>query len=36
MTAAMVALMTSILAIFFFGIDTAFDQLVAALLKLAR
>lgn len=36
MTAAMVALMTSILAVFFLGIDTVFDQLVAALLKLAR
>ena len=36
LTAAMVALMTTILAVFFFGIDTVFDQLVAGLLKLAR
>ena len=35
-TAAMVALMTTILAVFFLGIDTVFDQLVAALLRLAR
>ena len=36
MTAAMVALMTSVLAIFFLGVDTVFEALVAALLKLAR
>ena len=35
-TAAMVALMTSILAIFFLGVDTVFEALVSALLKLAR
>ena len=36
MTAAMVAAMTTILAIFFLGVDTVFDQMVAGLLKLAR
>lgn len=36
MTGAMVAIMTTILAIFFFGIDTLFDGVVASLLKLAR
>lgn len=36
MTAAMVAVMTTVLAIFFFGVDTLFDALVASLLKLAH
>ena len=36
MTAAMVALMTTILALFFLGVDTVFEALVSALLKLAR
>lgn len=36
MTAAMVAIMTTILALFFLGIDTLFDGIVANLLKLAR
>lgn len=36
MTALMVAIMTTVLAIFFLGIDTLFDTLVAALLKLAQ
>ncbi|WP_419809443.1 preprotein translocase subunit SecE [Sphingomonas sp.] len=36
MTAAMVAAMTTILAIFFLGVDSLFDALVASLLKLAQ
>ena len=35
LTAVMVAIMTSLLAVFFLGIDTVFDQLVAGLLRLA-
>jgi preprotein translocase subunit SecE len=35
MTALMVAIMTSLLAVFFLGIDTVFDQIVAGLLRLA-
>jgi preprotein translocase subunit SecE len=34
MTALMVVIMTSLLALFFFGIDTAFSSLVQALLGL--
>lgn len=36
MTALMVVIMTTVLAIFFLGVDTLFDTLVAALLKLAQ
>ena len=36
MTGLMVAIMTSVLAVFFLGIDTVFEAIVAALLKLAR
>ena len=36
MTAAMVAAMTTILALFFLGVDSIFNALVAALLKLAQ
>ncbi|WP_425230387.1 preprotein translocase subunit SecE [Sphingomonas sp.] len=36
LTALMVAIMTTVLALFFLGIDTVFEALVAALLKLAR
>ncbi len=36
MTAVMVLIMTTILALFFLGIDTIFDQLVKALLALAK
>jgi preprotein translocase subunit SecE len=36
MTALMVAIMTTILAIFFFGIDRLFNAIVGALLKLAQ
>ena len=34
-TGIMVLIMTTILAIFFFGVDTAFQAIVKALLKLA-
>jgi len=34
MTAVMVVIMTSLLAIFFFGVDTAFSSIVQALLGL--
>lgn len=34
-TGVMVVIMTTILAIFFFTVDTIFEQIVAALLKLA-
>lgn len=36
MTALMVAIMTSVLAIFFLGIDTFFDFVVASLLRFAQ
>ena len=36
LTGLMVAIMTTILAIFFLGVDTLFDGVVAALLKLAQ
>ena len=36
MTGVMVLIMTTILAIFFFGIDTIFEMVVNALLKLAN
>ena len=36
MTAAMVAAMTTILAIFFLGVDTVFEAVVSALLRLAQ
>ena len=36
MTAAMVAMMTTLLAVFFLGIDTVFESIVAGLLRLAR
>jgi preprotein translocase subunit SecE len=36
MTGMMVAIMTTILAIFFFGVDSLFNALVTALLSLAR
>jgi preprotein translocase subunit SecE len=36
MTGLMVAIMTTILALFFLGVDTLFDGLVATLLTLAR
>ena len=35
MTGLMVAVMTTVLAIFFFGVDSLFNALVGALLKLA-
>ena len=36
MTGLMVAIMTTILAIFFLGVDTLFDGLVATLLRFAK
>ena len=36
MTGVMVVLMTTILAFFFLGVDTVFEVIVAALLKLAH
>ena len=36
MTALMVAIMTTLLAIFFLGIDSVFEAIVAGLLRLAR
>ncbi|MDB5695920.1 MAG: preprotein translocase subunit SecE [Sphingomonas bacterium] len=36
MTGVMVAIMTTILAIFFFGVDSAFSAIVGQLLKLAQ
>ena len=36
MTGVMVVLMTTILALFFLGVDSVFEVIVAALLKLAR
>ncbi len=36
MTAIMVVIMTTILAIFFLGIDTIFDTIVKSLLSLAK
>lgn len=36
MTAIMVLIMTTILAFFFLGIDTIFEQIVKALLSLAK
>ena len=36
MTAVMVVLMTTILAVFFLGVDTVFELIVKALLSLAR
>ena len=36
MTGLMVAIMTTVLAIFFLGVDTVFEALVTALLKLAQ
>ena len=36
MTGVMVAIMTTLLAIFFFAVDTMFDQIVKALLSLAQ
>ena len=36
MTGVMVVVMTTILALFFFAVDTVFEQIVAALLKLAQ
>ena len=36
LTALMVVIMTTLLAIFFFGVDTFFDAVVAGLLRLAR
>lgn len=36
LTALMVVIMTAILAIFFLGVDTMFDGVVAGLLRLAR
>ena len=36
MTALMVVIMTSLLAVFFFGVDSAFSALVRALLSLLR
>ena len=36
LTALMVVIMTTILAIFFLGVDTMFDGIVAGLLRLAR
>lgn len=36
LTALMVVIMTTLLAIFFLGVDTMFDGIVAGLLRLAR
>ena len=36
MTAAMVAVMTTVLALFFLGVDSVFNALVSALLRLAQ
>lgn len=36
MTAVMVLIMTTILALFFLGVDTIFDQIVKTLLHLAK
>ncbi|WP_242098298.1 MULTISPECIES: preprotein translocase subunit SecE [unclassified Sphingomonas] len=36
MTGVMVVVMTTILAVFFLGVDTIFEAIVAALLKLAQ
>ncbi|MBN8846661.1 MULTISPECIES: preprotein translocase subunit SecE [unclassified Sphingomonas] len=36
MTALMVVIMTTVLAVFFLGIDTVFDQIVKTLLSLAK
>ncbi|MFW2851593.1 preprotein translocase subunit SecE [Sphingomonas sp. TX0543] len=36
MTAVMVLIMTTILALFFLGVDTVFDQVVKGLLHLAK
>ena len=36
MTGVMVAIMTTVLALFFFGIDSVFEAIVSALLRLAR
>lgn len=36
MTGVMVVIMTTILGLFFLGVDTFFDQIVRALLKLAQ
>lgn len=36
MTGLMVAILTTVLAVFFFGIDTVFETVVTALLKLAQ
>ncbi|WP_174838703.1 preprotein translocase subunit SecE [Sphingomonas sp. CL5.1] len=36
MTALMVVVMTTVLALFFLGIDTVFDQIVKTLLGLAK
>ena len=36
MTAVMVVIMTTLLAIFFLGVDSAFDAIVKALLRLAQ
>ena len=36
LTALMVAIMTSVLAIFFLGVDTVFEAVVTGLLKLAQ
>ena len=36
MTGVMVAIMTTVLALFFFGIDSVFEAIVGALLRLAR
>jgi len=36
MTAVMVVIMTSLLAIFFLGVDSAFDAIVKGLLSLAQ
>lgn len=36
MTGLMVAIMTTILAVFFLGVDAVFESIVAALLRLAQ
>ena len=36
MTGVMVAIMTTVLALFFFGVDSLFEAIVGALLRLAR
>ena len=36
MTGVMVVIMTTLLGLFFFGVDSLFDALVKALLELAR